>query len=71
MEELLKHAWDRGEEMFLYSRKETRKGLYLDQLLSTTNLVEENIGNYPETVSSNKILWLDISSVFRRPNLLY
>ena len=50
LEELLKHARDRSEEMFFYSRKGTRKGLYLDQLLSTTNLVEENIGNCSETV---------------------
>ena len=50
LEELLKHARDRSEEMFFYSRKGTRKGLYLDQLLSTTNLVEETIGNCPETV---------------------
>ena len=50
LEELLKHARGRSEEMFFYSRKGTRKSLYLDQLLLTTNLVEETIGNYPETV---------------------
>lgn len=50
--------------LFFYSREEIRDDSYLDQLLSTTNLVEENVGNRPETDSSSKIFCLDIPSVF-------
>ena len=41
MEELLKHAIDRSEEMFLCSGEDTRHNSYLDQLLSAINIVEE------------------------------
>ena len=71
MEELLKHAIDRSEEMFLCSGEDTIHDSYLDQLLSAINIVEEvnrllsNIGNCPETNSSNKTIWLDLSFVFQ------
>ena len=66
MEELLKNAIGRSEEMFLCSGEDTRHDSSLDQLLSAINIVEEVNRKYRKLprnrfIKQNILLW----SLFR------